>query len=128
MEAKRKIAEQLADYYVDHLCDVARVALNDRAKAMMYNAAMLVLACDEAMAGNILRCYKDLEFAKESLAKVRDRAVYDYWTQEVPSFMRSRNAQQLVEIFNKEFIRMAQTVVAPPQTLLPRFVELLLEK
>lgn len=127
MEASRKIAKDLADYYFDHLCDVAKVALNDRAKMMMYYAAMLVLAGDEPMAGNVLKCYKDPGFVKEKLAAVHDWAVSEYWTQEVPGFMRGRNARQLVEIFNKEFLRMAQTVVAPPQTPLPQFVELLLK-
>jgi hypothetical protein len=44
--------------------------------------------------------YHNVDMVKKYLATVKDRAVYDYWTKEVPQFMENNKSAFIIHLFD----------------------------
>ena len=69
---------------------------------MIYKALVLLLSAKEEDTKLIFltMLYHDPKLVKTYLADVKDRNVYNYWTQDVPQFMKRNNPEKLVHYFD----------------------------
>lgn len=122
--SQKEIASDLADYFERQMSPEAKGLLDGKAREMMYNAAMLVLAGGGPLshAKYIFWCYLTPQYAKQKLPLVMDREVYDYWTKDVPALMKDPRAKDIVEVFNGEFKRITNKVMISADASLTTFV------
>ena len=119
-------ARDLAEYFGQRISNEARGIIGEgRAKKMMYNAAMLVMAGGGmlAHAKYIFWCYLNVNYVMEKLKYVEHRDVYDYWTKEVPEMMSEPRANDVVEVFNGEFKKIANKVMISADSSLQTFIK-----
>lgn len=76
--------------------------LKDQWRDMIYYALVLLLSAKEEDTKLIFitMVYHKPSLVKTYLAKVEDRKTHDYWTKEVPQFMKRNDANDLVHLFD----------------------------
>lgn len=76
---------------------------------LIYNALVLLLSPREHDTKLIFltMVYESPRLVKTYLRYIKERDVYDYWTVEVPKFMKQQNAKELISYFN---IRIASLI------------------
>ncbi len=125
-KTEEQYARDLAKYFDKQMSAEAKGILGeDRAEKMMYYAARLVMAGGGplAHAKYIFWCYLNVDYVKAKLEKyVDDRDVYDYWTKDVPAMMKEPRANDIVEVFNGEFKKIANRVMISADSSLQTFI------
>lgn len=97
----KKMAELFVGLFDERDADES-VPLEDNWYGMIYNALVLLLSAKEKDTKLIFltMLYHSPRLVKAYLARVKDRSVYDYWTQFIPEFMRREDSAELIHIFD----------------------------
>lgn len=97
----KKLTEAFIDLFEEHDVDT-QDPLKDDWYNMIYNALVLLLSAKEEDTKLIFltMLYHDPKLVKTYLVDVKDRDVYNYWTQDVPQFMKRNNPEKLVHYFD----------------------------